>query len=44
MFAAYNVITAPKELSIARETGHAESREQLIAVRDWILARAGVAR
>jgi cephalosporin-C deacetylase-like acetyl esterase len=41
MFAAYNVISAPKELLLARESGHAESVRQLRAVRDWILAHAG---
>jgi cephalosporin-C deacetylase len=42
MFAAYNLITAPKELLLALETGHSTSREQLDRVNAWILARAGV--
>jgi cephalosporin-C deacetylase-like acetyl esterase len=41
MFAAYNVITAPKELLLALETGHAASPEQLARVSAWIVAHAG---
>jgi len=41
MFAAYNVISAPKELLLALETGHGESVEQLMRVNAWILAHAG---
>jgi cephalosporin-C deacetylase len=42
MFAAYNVITAPKELLLAIETGHATTPEQIERINAWILARAGV--
>jgi cephalosporin-C deacetylase-like acetyl esterase len=41
-FAAYNVITAPKELVIAPQQGHAASVSQTERVRTWVLARAGV--
>jgi hypothetical protein len=37
MFAAYNVITAPKELLLALETGHATSAEQAARINAWIL-------
>ncbi len=40
MFAAYNVITAPKQLLLALETGHGESAEQLARVNAWIVAHA----
>jgi hypothetical protein len=40
MFAAYNLITAPKEQLLALETGHGSTREQLDRVNAWILARA----
>ena len=43
MFAAYNLITAPKQLLLALETGHATTPEQLERINAWILARAGVA-
>lgn len=39
MFAAYNVITAPKELLLALETGHATSPEQAERINAWLLAR-----
>ena len=41
-FAAYNVITAPKQLLLALETGHATTPEQLARINAWILAEAGV--
>lgn len=41
MFAAYNVITAPKTLFVALETGHAASREQLARVSGWLVERSG---
>ena len=41
MFAAYNIITAPKELLLALETGHATSAEQAERINAWILARVG---
>lgn len=41
MFAAYNIITAPKELVLALETGHATSAEQAGRVNAWILKRSG---
>jgi cephalosporin-C deacetylase-like acetyl esterase len=40
MFAVYNVITAPKSLFIALETGHAEKPEQLSRVSNWLLDQA----
>gem|GEM_PF-36879 len=42
MFAAYNVISAPKQLLLALEMGHGTSPEQLDRVNTWILAQAGV--
>lgn len=42
MFAAYNVITAPKELLLALETGHSTSPEQAERINRWILARASL--
>lgn len=44
MFAACNVIAAPKELLRALETGHGASAEQLGRVNAWILDRARVPR
>ncbi len=38
MFAAYNVITAPKKLLLALETGHAYSKEQSDAAEAWMEA------
>lgn len=40
MFAAYNAITAPKQLLLALETGHGEAPEQLARINEWLLARA----
>lgn len=40
MFAAYNLITGPKQLVLALETGHGEAPEQLQRVNAWILANA----
>ncbi len=40
MFAAYNVITAPKSLFLALEAGHASTPEQLARVSAWILEQA----
>lgn len=37
MYAAYNVITAPKELMIAKETGHNTLMEQINAYQDWLV-------
>ena len=42
MFAAYNVITSPKELLLALETGHSTSPEQATRITAWILGQAGV--
>lgn len=43
MFAAYNVITAPKELLLALETGHATSPEQAERINAWLLAHVNAA-
>ncbi len=40
MFAAYNVITAPKSLFLALAAGHASTSEQLARVSAWIVDRA----
>jgi cephalosporin-C deacetylase-like acetyl esterase len=37
MYAAYNVITAPKELYVAMETGHWEYPEQNEKLNNWLL-------
>jgi cephalosporin-C deacetylase-like acetyl esterase len=39
MFAAYNVITAPKHLLLALETGHGEVPEQLARINEWLLVQ-----
>ena len=39
MFAAYNVITAPKDLFIAQETGHWTYPEQTEKLDDWLMAQ-----
>lgn len=39
MYAAYNKITAPKELFLALETGHWTYPEQRDKVNDWILSK-----
>lgn len=36
MFASYNVITAPKKLLLALETGHAQTPEQVEKVARWL--------
>jgi len=36
MFASYNVITAPKKLLLALETGHAQTPEQLEKIARWL--------
>lgn len=41
-FAAYNVITSPKELVIAPQQGHSAMTMQTDRVRAWVLAHAGV--
>ena len=38
MYAAYNVITAPKRLMLAYDTGHRTTQEQVDDVDDWIVA------
>ena len=40
-YAIYNVITAPKELDIAKEAGHARTAEQSAHVQRWLLGRLG---
>jgi len=42
MFSAYNVITAPKALSIFKEMGHPRVPGLTVAERDWVLARVGL--
>ena len=42
VFAAYNVITAPKESVIVPETGHFRTPEQARRMQDWLLGRLGV--
>lgn len=39
MFAAYNVITAPKELNLALDTGHWTYPEQNEKLADWLYSR-----
>jgi len=41
MFAAYNVITAPKTLTLALELGHGISPEQTEATANWVVETAG---
>ena len=36
MYAAYNVITAPKQLRLALDTGHRTTQEQVDEVNDWL--------
>lgn len=36
MFAAYNSVTAPKQLILALETGHALTNEQSARINDWV--------
>jgi cephalosporin-C deacetylase-like acetyl esterase len=36
MYAAYNVITAPKRLMLAYDTGHRSTQEQVDDVDDWL--------
>ena len=36
MYAAYNVITAPKRLMLAYDTGHRSTQEQVDDVNDWL--------
>jgi len=36
MYAAYNVITAPKRLMLAYDTGHRTTQEQVDDVNDWL--------
>ena len=43
VYAAYNLITAPKETVIAPETGHYRVPEQNRRIDAWMLARLGVA-
>jgi cephalosporin-C deacetylase len=37
MYSAYNVITAPKRLILAYDTGHRTTQEQVDDVNDWIV-------
>ena len=39
MFAAYNVITAPKELYLAQETGHWTYPEQTEKLNNWLIGK-----
>jgi cephalosporin-C deacetylase len=43
-YAVYNVVTAPKELAIYKETGHFRVPEQAARTDAWLLERLGVAR
>ncbi len=36
MYSAYNVITAPKRLTLAYDTGHRSTQEQVDDVNDWL--------
>ena len=36
MYAAYNLITAPKRLMLAYDTGHRTTKEQVDDVNDWL--------
>lgn len=42
MYAAYNVITAPKELLLALETGHTTIPEETALINEWIAAKLGL--
>lgn len=42
LYAAYNVIPAPKRLLLALEMGHATTAEQNERIQAWVLAQAGV--
>jgi cephalosporin-C deacetylase len=44
IYAAYNLITAPKELGLTLELGHAYTSEQWDAVQDWIARATGLGR
>jgi len=41
MYAAYNLVAAPKELFLAPEVGHFTTREQDDRVRAWVLGKLG---
>ncbi|MCX6954009.1 MAG: acetylxylan esterase [Verrucomicrobia bacterium] len=43
-FAAYNTLTAPKELVIAPQQGHAASAPQTQQTRDWVLKQVASAK
>jgi cephalosporin-C deacetylase-like acetyl esterase len=43
-FSAYNVITAPKTLTIIKEMGHPRVPELTVAERDWLLKQVGMAQ
>jgi hypothetical protein len=36
MYSAYNIITAPKRLMLAYDTGHRSTQEQVDEVNDWL--------
>jgi cephalosporin-C deacetylase len=42
LYAAYNVISAPKRLLLALEMGHATTPEQNERIQSWVLEQAGV--
>ncbi|MCB1105740.1 MAG: acetylxylan esterase [Opitutaceae bacterium] len=42
MYAAYNMITAPKELLLALETGHTTIPEETAIINDWIATKLGL--
>lgn len=42
LYSAYNVISAPKELFVAHDTGHWRTKEQDIKTTRWLLDQLGV--
>jgi len=42
MYAAYNLISAPKEVFVAPETGHFTVKAQDERVRAWLLDKLGL--
>jgi len=44
MYAAYNVITAPKKLLVALETGHGMSPEQQVRIDAWVAEQLGLGK
>lgn len=42
LYAAYHVISAPKQLLLALEMGHATTPEQNERIQAWVLEKSGV--